>query len=516
VRNTKATLILLVILGLLQTSSILPCEICTPRTQVYSLEQLRPDQGCSVIYATDGKRMLGGNNEDYIDPLTKVWFIPEEGESFGRVYFGFENYHAQGGMNDQGVFFDALALDDVYPVPTTGKQEYLGNLADKAMAECATVACVVDIFEHYFSSEVWSWQFFFGDATGESAIIEPQSIIRQQGGYQAATNFLQSAIPPEDISDRRYLAAIAGLQGIDDLTIESVAAVLDEVHVEGATHTIYSNVYDLNDKVIYLYYFHNYEDVVVLNLDEELAKGYHAYDLPSLFPPNEQAEKWAKPKLLQYDALVKSRLNTTLTPDIFQAYAGEYAMLEGWGAPDQTLSVIAQDYSLLLRFPDYHQHELFPASATEFYYVAFLGGEFAIAYDVRFGLDEDNQIRYIELTLGDNVFRGDRLGPKTVLPLASTPESTATSLPTATPEPTVTSFPTATPESTQTPEVEVQETQIVPLVELSPTMTLTPDVETPDMVIESDDGTDVMPLWLIGLLVVLGALFAGILIRKRS
>ena len=33
--------------------------------------------------------MLGGNNEDYYNPLTKVWFIPAEAGTFGRVYFGF-------------------------------------------------------------------------------------------------------------------------------------------------------------------------------------------------------------------------------------------------------------------------------------------------------------------------------------------------------------------------------------------------------------------------------------------
>jgi hypothetical protein len=25
---------------------------------------LQPDQGCSVLYATDGQQMLGGNNQD--------------------------------------------------------------------------------------------------------------------------------------------------------------------------------------------------------------------------------------------------------------------------------------------------------------------------------------------------------------------------------------------------------------------------------------------------------------------
>jgi len=55
------------------------------------------DQGCTVLYATDGNLALGGNNEDYLIPLTKVWFVPAISDSFGAVYFGFANYFPQGG-----------------------------------------------------------------------------------------------------------------------------------------------------------------------------------------------------------------------------------------------------------------------------------------------------------------------------------------------------------------------------------------------------------------------------------
>ena len=34
--------------------------------------------GCSVIYAYDGELALGGNNEDYPNPFTMMWFLPPE------------------------------------------------------------------------------------------------------------------------------------------------------------------------------------------------------------------------------------------------------------------------------------------------------------------------------------------------------------------------------------------------------------------------------------------------------
>jgi len=383
------------------------------------------NQGCSVIYNTDGIHMLGGNNEDHANPLAKVWFIPGEDDSFGKVYFGFEDYRAQGGMNEAGLFFDALGLDEYYPISTTGKQAYEGNLTDKILSDCATVDCAIENFEKYYSLSYWNWQFFFGDATGTSVIIEPDAILRQSGGYQAATNFRQSASPPEGYTDKRYLKAIEQMDGIDDLSVEKMRDVLDAIHVD---KTLYSNVYDLDNQVVYLNYFHNFSDVLVLDLKEELVKGYHAYDLFSLFPPNSQAEASAEPKLEQRESILDSRLDTSVSTEMLAVYAGEYEMLAGWGEADKILQVIPQEQSLLLRFPDYHQYELFPSSPTEFFCVLFLESGFQEAFQVRFGLDEDNQVPYFELLMGDEVLRADRLdqgSAVTIPPSISVPSEQA-------------------------------------------------------------------------------------------
>jgi hypothetical protein len=442
VRSSLLVLVLAVCLPACLAGEGLPAD--APRA-------LRPNQACTVVYATDGQQMLGGNNEDYFNPLTKVWFIPAEGGSFGRVYFGFDDYHAQGGMNDQGLFFDGLGLGVTVRVPTAGKQRHVGNLVDKIMSECATVECVVQTFEQYYTQDAWYWQFMFGDATGESAIVEAATILRQQGGTQVATNFLQSATPEGERTCPRYRTAVAMLEGMDGLSVEFMRDVMDAVHQNGPAHTLYTNVYDLKNKLVYLYYFHNYEDLVVLDLAQELAQGYHAYPLPSLFSPNAAAERWAEPRLEQYERLVESRRAHDVSPEILQAYAGEYGMPEGWGTPDQQLTVVAQEGSLLLRFPDYRQHELFPASATEFYRVAFQDTGFAMAYEVRFGLGERRRVQYLELVFGSDTVRVGRAGPESFVPEIATPEPTATLEPTDTARPADTPEPTATPQPTMTP-----------------------------------------------------------------
>ncbi|MBC8357344.1 MAG: site-specific integrase [Candidatus Aminicenantes bacterium] len=55
-------------------------------------------------------------------------------------------------------------------------------------------------------------------------------------------------------------------------------------HAEGNYPTTYSNIYDLKNGEVYVYNFHNFEDVVKLNLKEELKKGKRIQKVSFLFP----------------------------------------------------------------------------------------------------------------------------------------------------------------------------------------------------------------------------------------
>lgn len=256
---------------------------------------LHPNQGCTVFLVSDSNVSLGGNNEDWRDPLTKVWFVPPDEGHHGRVYFGFGNFFPQGGMNDQGLFFDGLAVTSTGPIPDDGKPVFEGNLADKAMAECATVDCVVEIFDHY-RRPFPNAQLFFGNDAGSSVIIEPRGTVLKDGSYQVATNFFQTETAEEDRTCWRYARAREMLEGAGEVSVDLVRNVLDATHQEGNFPTQYSNVYDLKRRIVYLYYFHDFERVVEIDLAAELELGEHVYDLPDLFPPNQRAEEWAAPR----------------------------------------------------------------------------------------------------------------------------------------------------------------------------------------------------------------------------
>jgi hypothetical protein len=73
--------------------------------------------------------------------------------------------------------------------------------------------------------------------------------------------------------------------------------------------TQYSNIYDLTNGLVYVYFLHDFDNEIIFNLSEELKKGHHYYDLPSLFG-----------KDLKYDIRVYSHSS----PDFRISYPRHY------------------------------------------------------------------------------------------------------------------------------------------------------------------------------------------------
>ena len=70
----------------------------------------------------------------------------------------------------------------------------------------------------------------------------------------------------------------------DTATVAHFRDILEATHRDNViARTLYSNIYDLKKGLVYLYYLHNFDNQVVIDLSEELKKGHHYYDLPSLF-----------------------------------------------------------------------------------------------------------------------------------------------------------------------------------------------------------------------------------------
>ncbi len=262
---------------------------------------LDSSQSCTIIYASDGKIALAGNNEDWNRPIGNIWFLPAEKGKFGRVYFGWRFNgvrYPQGGMNDKGLFFDGATAENVVVPRDSSKIPYEGNLILKAMEECSTVEEALKLYDRYDVSGSWGGQYLIGDRFGNSAIIEPQTIVRKKGKYQIATNFYQSKTKPENITDTRYRIAKELFEKSESISVDLFRRILNATHQEKysgfMTATLYSNICDLKKGEIYIYNFHNFEDVVKINLQEELKKGERFHSIVSLFSSETFASKQYK------------------------------------------------------------------------------------------------------------------------------------------------------------------------------------------------------------------------------
>lgn len=345
-----------------------------------------PLPGCTTFYAYDGQNALAGNNEDFINPLIYAWFIPASPGHFGRVYFGYEDFIPQGGLNDQGVFFDGQALS-YKPMPVTSQKPHFpgGDLAlvDEILSRSASVQDVIDIANRWYRIGGEYSQNLFGDRYGDSAIIDGDTILHKQGPFQIATNFrlVDYPNPPWPEGEERYGVVASMLSQADHYSVDLFRQALDAAHQEGNTPTLYSQVYELNTGIIHLYLYHDFEHEVVLNLADELAKRPHVVALQSLFPQNHDMDSWAAAQVNNWQTGYEEMIDSSISPGSQGWMSGEYAVLEE--ADTGPVKIYLEKDQLYMQRPNQLPIELYPAaSGTVFHH--FLNG-----FDLTFTFDRN-------------------------------------------------------------------------------------------------------------------------------
>ena len=84
------------------------------------------------------------------------------------------------------------------------------------------------------------------------------------------------------------------LSKADTFSVDLFQKICGAVHQEGKNSTLYSTIYDLKRKVVYLYHFHDFDNVVVFDLEKELAKGERVVEMPTLFPAKPDYERFRR------------------------------------------------------------------------------------------------------------------------------------------------------------------------------------------------------------------------------
>lgn len=332
---------------------------------------------CTGVFHADGNRVIAGNNEDFLDPATYVWAFPPQAGCYGRVYFGYAFSPVQGGVNDKGLYFDGFAL----PARSVSdsRPPFAGDLIQKAMETCSLVTEVADLFSPHNLRWLSSSQLMFGDRHGNSMIVECDTVLFKQGAYQVATNFSQSATPPDSITCWRYLAADRILARSGSPGIDLMRSVLDSTHAAGAdVNTLYSNIYDLTNGLIYLYFFHDYGSPLVLDIAAEIAGGPSARSIRSLFPSNAAADAHKA----RMDSILISRLAArpmgALDTAAWTGNSGEYVIDQGFQRIGETITVTCERSMLKIVFSHLRKFGaaswFFPDTAADrFFSISHLG-----------------------------------------------------------------------------------------------------------------------------------------------
>lgn len=255
---------------------------------------LIPDSyACSMFKITMHGKTMVGNNEDYWNPNGRIWFEKGKKGEYGAFYVGFDNFWPQGGMNQAGLVFDGFAEDYKVISDTLGKKPLGMNFLKEIMRRCATVEDVKSYLSQFNLSGLETSMFFFVDKSGKYLVAEGDSLIIGNKEYYIASNFYPSQVKNEcDVPLSYYQKGRKYLENSRDTSVAFCTSVMDTMHQERAwgAGTMYTTIYDLNERVVYLYFFRDYTHVVRYNLNEELTKDNHSLTIPSLFPENKKGQ----------------------------------------------------------------------------------------------------------------------------------------------------------------------------------------------------------------------------------
>jgi hypothetical protein len=351
-----------------------------------------PALPCSAFLVVGAGAVFFGNNEDFWNPETRVWFVPAEEGRHGVMYLGFDNGFPQGGLNDAGLAFDGFATGPRPMQEQEGKPTFEGNPISEVMETCATVEEAIAFLEGIDLRPLLTpAMLFFADASGDSVIVEGDEFVRKQDDFQVVTNFYQSAQDDDLAQCPRYAAAVRVLRARKDTSLDVCTRALSAAAQRGRrVATLYSNVFDLKTRTVRLYLFHDFEHPVVLDLDQELAKGKRTLKLPELFPANAAFEKYTAYQNQTLEQRVAARRGPELPTETLEACAGEYDLeLRG---ETHRVTIRREKEHLVAASEDLFKGsdgalELHSATSSEFFAIS-LQGEVTI----RFGYDDGGAV----------------------------------------------------------------------------------------------------------------------------
>jgi hypothetical protein len=255
---------------------------------------------CSMYKVTANGKTMVGNNEDSWRQDARIWFEPGTSEKYGIVCVGYAGKrHPDGAVNEYGLAFDAFSMphNSDFPDRDLSKKDFAYGHLKTIMQQCKTVDEVFSFLNemnlHALNGSILfnGGMLLFVDKTGKYLVVEAGAMTFGTDDKFVLANF--SVADTKELSNvktERYRKGVAFLSNKElDKSLSFCKALSDTMSVSRAKvgdGTLYTTIYDLEEGLIHLYFFHDFTRSITFNLKEELAKGEHSFEMAEMFSGN--------------------------------------------------------------------------------------------------------------------------------------------------------------------------------------------------------------------------------------
>ncbi len=268
---------------------------------------------CSMYKVTVNDKTMVGTNFDayYLTPV--IWFENKvKSDEYGAVFtggrFDGENgYAPQSGMNEFGLAFSRLAAPPPGKVLSVSSNKKIISNPTKYLKDilhnCKTTKDVYDYINNFDHSFFIEDVFIYIEKSGKCLIVESDTMHFDNYAKYVLSNFCPSSTKESDaLKLNRYSNGVNFLKDKIDTTLSFCTALSDTMHVcrkKIGDGTLLTSIWDLNNGITSLYFYHDYSHVIHFNLNNELAKGNHLLNITNLFPQNAEFENLINYKIPQ-------------------------------------------------------------------------------------------------------------------------------------------------------------------------------------------------------------------------
>jgi tetratricopeptide (TPR) repeat protein len=258
------------------------------------------DIACTVYKITMNGKTFMGNNEDYWNPHTRIWFEKGKNGNYGSSYVGFNDGYPQGGINEKGLAFDGFAVPSREIKNNLNKLTYDTTILRKVMQNCQNTDEVYTFLSKYDLSPLYAGMLLFVDQSGKYLVVEGDTMIKGNDDKYLLSNFCPSKTKDvNDVNIPMYQSGRKLMAGHVDTSLDFLKTLSDTLHQSWPGNiggTLYTTIYDLNERTIHLYFYHDYTKSVTFKLADELNKKEDrvVVNIPKLFPNNTEGQDQLK------------------------------------------------------------------------------------------------------------------------------------------------------------------------------------------------------------------------------